>query len=237
MRKKLTATLCALAVFATAGTALAIVTYPVAIFNFTNPNDINSFQKVAGGSKCVKKLRAQVALGINVGDTSPTCAFRTSVIADSQDTSPSQQISATVSWEKKTPVKQQRKLYLSVLTRASATGHYELRIVPVKQKWALIRDPDGAAPATTMASGTLKKIKPGATKPNTLLLQTFAGTGTSVSVFAQIDGVTVLNSVDTGSSPPAGRFNEVAVGSKTGASALDMLGSFDDITISVPSPF
>lgn len=237
MRKKLISTLCALGVLASAGTAQAVVTYPVAIFDFTNPNDINSFQKVAGGGKCVKKLRPQVALGINVGDTSPTCAFRTSVIADSQDTSPSQQIQSTVSWEKKTPRNQQRKLYLSVLTRASATGHYELRIVPVKQKWALIRDPDGAAPATTMASGTLKRIKPGATKPNTLLLQTFAGTGTAVSVYAQINGIVVLNSVDTGATPPAGRYNEIAVGSKTGASALGMLGTFDDVTIQVPSPF
>lgn len=237
MRKKLTATLCAVAILATAGTALAVVTYPVAIFNFTNPNDLNSFQKVGGGGKCVKKLRPQVALGINVGDASPVCAFRTSVIADSQDTSPSQQISSTVSWEKKTPRNMQRKLFLSVLTRASSSGHYELRIVPVKQRWALIRDPDGPAPATTLASGTLKKIKPGATKPNSLLLQTFAGSGTSVSLFAQINGVTIINSVDTGPTPPAGRFNEIAVGSKTGAAAMGMLGSFDDVTVSVPSPF
>lgn len=236
MRRNLTAIICALGVLATAGTALAI-TYPVAIFNFTNPNDVNSFQKVTGTNKCLKKLRSQMALGINVGDASPVCAFRTSVIADSQDTSPSQEIQATVTWEKKTTLKQQRKLFLGVLTRASATGHYELRIVPVKRRWALIRDPDGSPPPATMASGTLRSIKPGATKTNLLLLRSFAGTGTSVTLLAQINGVSVFNSTDTEASPPRGRFNEVAVGNKTGAAAAGMLGTFDDITVRVPSPF
>ncbi len=71
MRTKLTATLTTVAALACAATVLAAGSIPVAIFTFENPNDINSFQKTAGGTKCLKKLRPQAALGINVGEHEP----------------------------------------------------------------------------------------------------------------------------------------------------------------------
>lgn len=237
MRKKLTATIAGIAVLAMAATALAVGTIPVAIFAFTDPGDANSFQKTAGGAKCVKKVRPQAALGINVGDASPVCVFRTSVVADSGNTAPSQEIQATVSYEKKTSVKVRKKLFLSVLTRINATGHYELRIVPTKQRWTVIRDPDGPAPAANLASGILKSIKPGATKPNSLLLRSFDGSGGASTVLAQVNGLTVYNASDVAPSQPTGKFNGIAVGNKTGAAATGMKGSFDNITVRVPSPF
>ncbi len=237
MRPKLTTLLSTLAVLAVAGTAYAAGSIPVAIFAFADANDINSFQQVAGGSKCVKKVRPAGAMGINVGDSSPACAFRTSVIADSGDVSPSQEISAAASFEAKTPVKAQRKLYLSVLTRANGTGHYELRIIPAKQRWMLMRDPEGSAPAAVLASGILKTIKPKAVKANRLLLRTFSGAGGAIAVTAAINGAQVYNSSDVAPAPPIGKFNEVAVGNKAGTSALGMQGTFDDVTVSVPSPY
>lgn len=237
MRTKLTALLTTAAVLATAATAFAAGVIPVAIFTFENPNDINSFQKTAGGAKCLKKIRPQAALGINIGDASPVCSFRTSVIADSGDLSPSQEIQTSATWEKKTPKNLQAKLFVGVQTRANATGHYELRVVPVKKRWILLRDPNGAAPATTLAAGLLKSIKPGATKPTNLLLRTFAGPTGGVAVTAVVNGAQVFNASDLAPDPPSGRFNGISVGSKTGATGLGMRGTFDDITVRVPSPF
>jgi hypothetical protein len=236
MRNRLTFAICALAVLATAAVAHAAGPVPVAIFSFTDPGEANSFTKVAGG-KCAKKIRPAIALGINVKDTSPVCAFRTSVVAASDDTSPSQELQASVSYEQKTPPKLAKKLYLSVLTRASGTGHYELRLVPVKKRWLLIRDPEGTAPAAILASGTLNSIKPKPTKPNSILLRTFAGLGGAIAVTAQVNGLNVYNASDVAPSPPSGKFNEIALGNKAGASAMGMMGTFDNVTVRVPNPF
>jgi hypothetical protein len=235
-KKTLIAAITACSLFAGVASALAAGTIPVAVYNFENPNDINSFQKLSGGGKCTKALRGSGALGVNVGDASPACAFRTSVIADSDDTSPSFQIQASVGYEKKTPVKQQRKLYLSVFSRASASGSYELRIVPSKQKWYVLRDRDGAAPPQNLKSGTFKKIKAAPGKLNTLVLQTFEVAG-GVSILGQINGRNVYVATDTEANPPHGRYNGIGVGNKTGASALGMLGSFDNVTVSIPRNF
>jgi hypothetical protein len=236
MKKTLIAAITACSLFAGVASALAAGTIPVAIYNFDNPNDINSFQKLSGGAKCTKKLTGGGAMGISVGDTSPACTFRTSVIADSDDLSPSFQIQASVSYDKKTPATAQRKLYLSVFSRASTTGSYELRIVPSKQKWYVLRDRDGAQAPQNLGSGTFKKIKAAPGKANTLVLQTFEVAG-GVSILGQINGRNVYVATDTEASPPHGRFNGVGVGSKTGASALGMLGTFDGVTVSIPRNF
>jgi hypothetical protein len=236
MRKRLLTTLTAFALLAGAGTAFGAGLIPVAIYNFDNPSDITSFQRLTGGSKCVTKLRPQAALGINVGDTSPACVYRSSVIADSDDTSPSFAIQAVGSVEKKTSKKLQRKVYLSLQTRLSATGRYELRIVPAKQKWSVLRDPEGPVGARVLASGTSKQIRPKPGKPTPMFLQTLAA-GAGVGIVAQINGRNVFVAQDDEANPPRGRYNGLATGSKTGASALGMLGTFDNITVSIPRNF
>ena len=87
-----------------------------------------------------------------------------------------------------------------------------------------------------MASGTTKQIKPVAGKPVPLFLQTLES-GSGVSIVAQVNGHNVFVGQDNQPNPPRGRDNGVAVGNKTGASALGMLGTFDDITVSVPRNF
>jgi hypothetical protein len=157
-RTKLTAALCALAVMTTAGLASASI--PVAVFPFTNQSDLSSIIKIIGG-KCVPNVTGGYMVA-KVPDASPECAFRTSVISDSSDTAPTQDIQAAAGYTPKTPTTARAKLYVSVLARLSATGRYELRIVPTKQRWSLIRDPDGPDPPVVLKSGTGKFIKPGA---------------------------------------------------------------------------
>jgi hypothetical protein len=233
MRLKLTAALCSLAVLGTAGAAYA-GEIPVAIYPFTDPGDAAKFSKVKG-TKCSRKPVA-MALSIKVGANTPQCAFRSSVIADSDDTSPSIDLSANATYSAKTPANLKNKLYVSLLTRASANEHYELRVSPAKQRWSLLRDPAGTAPEAVLKSGAAKFIKINPAKPNTLRLRTFAIAG-GVSVIAQINGQTVFTQIDGAPQPPAGKFNEIAVGNKTAASGSGMVGVFDDVSIRVPSPF
>jgi hypothetical protein len=234
--KRLITALSAFAALTGAASALAVGTIPVAVYNFDNATDIASFQKLAGGGKCMTKVRTAGALGVNIDDASPSCVFRTSVIADSDDLSPRFQIQASASFDPRVTTKLRNKLYLSVVSRASATGAYELRIVPMKQRWMMIRDRDGAAGPEVLKSGKIKKIKPKPNKPVPLLLQTFES-GTGVGIVAQVNGRTVYVATDFEANPPRGRYNGVAVGSKTGASGDGMLGTFDDITVSIPRNF
>jgi hypothetical protein len=233
MKLKLTAALCSLAVLGVVGAAYA-AEIPVAIYPFTDPGDAAKFSKVKG-TKCSRKPIA-MAMSIKVGVGTDECAFRSSVIADSDDTSPSLDLTASATFGAKTPANLKNKLYVAVLTRASANEHYELRVSPTKQRWSLLRDPAGVGPEAVLKSGVAKFIKINPAKPNALRLRTFAA-GASVSVIAQINGQTVYSEIDAAPSAPAGRFNELAVGNKTAAPGAGMVGVFDDVSIRVPSPF
>lgn len=258
-RTKLTAALCALAVLTTAGLASASI--PVAVFPFTNQSDLSSIIKVIGG-KCTPNVTGGYMV-VKVPDSSPECAFRTSVVADSSDTAPTQDIQASAGYTPKTPATARAKLYVSVLARLSASGRYELRVVPTKQRWSLIRDPDGTPPPVVLKTGTGKFIKPGAggvatTKPTTpsksasaaakatpkatktpaanILRLRVSGSAESTTIVATINGTSVFSGPDPNSGAPVGRFNGIAVGNKTGKAATGMIGAFDNVTIRVPNP-
>lgn len=261
-RTKLTAALCALAVLSTAGLASASI--PVAVFPFTNQSDLSSIIKVVGG-KCTPNVTGGYMV-VKVQDASPECAFRTSVVADSSDTAPTQDIQASAGYTPKTLTTARAKLYVSVLARLSATGRYELRVVPAKQRWSLIRDPDGVPPPVVLKTGVGKFIKPGAagvaapkpTKPTTptksasaaatatpkatkspaanILRLRVSGSAEQAIIVATINGTAVFSGPDPNASAPVGRFNGIAVGNKTGKAATGMIGAFDNVTIRVPNP-
>ena len=230
MKRKLTAAICSVAVLG-AGAAYA-AEVPVAIYPFTSPGDAALFIKVKGG-KCSRKPVAGL-LSIKLGSDSSECAYRSSVIADSSDTSPSFDLSANASYSAKTPSTLKNKLYTALLTRASVNEHYELRVVPAKQRWIMLRDPAGSGAEAVLKSGAAKFIKLNPAKPNALRLRTFAIAG-GISVIAQINGKTVYSAVDSSPQPPAGKFNEIAVGSKSGATGSGMIGLFDDVSIRIPA--
>jgi hypothetical protein len=225
MKHKLTLALCALAVLGGTVSAAYAAEIPVAIYPFTDPGDAAKFFKVKG-TKCSRKPLAG-AMNIKLGADTAECAYRSSVIADSTDTSPSVDVSANATYSAKTPTTLKNKLYVGVLTRASANEHYELRVIPAKQRWIVFRDPAGSGGETALKSGA---------EPNALRLRTFAISG-GVSVIAQINNQTIYSAIDSAPQPPAGRYNELSVGSKTGAAAPGMVGVFDDVSIRVPSPF
>jgi hypothetical protein len=234
MKHKLTLALCAMAVLGGTVSAAYAAEIPVAIYPFTDPGDAAKFFKVKG-TKCSRKPLAG-AMNIKLGADTAECAYRSSVIADSTDTSPSVDVSANATYSAKTPTTLKNKLYVGVLTRASANEHYELRVIPAKQRWIVFRDPAGSGGETALKSGAAKFIKVNPAKPNALRLRTFAISG-GVSVIAQINNQTIYSAIDSAPQPPAGRYNELSVGSKTGAAAAGMVGVFDDVSIRVPSPF
>lgn len=242
MRRKLTATICALTVLGTTGLALA-APIPIAVFSFSNSGDLSSFFKIAG-DKCSKKLRPQMAMGINVGAGTSECVLRDSVVSSSDDPAPNQDIQATVTYDPKTPSKLQKKLFLAVVVRASNSGAsgtpsgYELRIVPNTRRWVLIRR-GGSGPSAVLRSGNGTFIKTQPNKLNILRLRVFgsgSGSTATASLIAQVNGQSVFAGADPTPGPPAGRFNGVAVGNKANRPGAGMLGSFDDVTIRIPNP-
>jgi hypothetical protein len=234
MKAKLTLALCAVAVLGGTVAAARAAEVPVAIYTIADPGDAAKFFKVKG-TKCSRKAVGG-AMNIKLGTGTAECAYRSSVIADSTDNSPNIDISANATYSAKTPSTLKNKLFVGVLTRASANEHYELRVIPAKQRWIVLRDPAGAGAEAVLKSGPAKFIKVNPAKPNALRLRTFVTAG-GISVIAQVNGQTVYSAVDGASQPPAGRYNELAVGSKTGAAASGMVGVFDDVAIRVPSPF
>ena len=165
MPRKLIATTFALAALATGALAHAGV-LPVAVFNFATAAELTSFSKI-DGTACQTKLRPSKALGINLGNGATQCLYRSSVISDSGATSPDQDIEAAVGYEAKTPKAMLPKMFLSVFTRANASGRYEFQINPSSQTWTLIRDPEGTGVAEPLKNGTSKLIRtgPAPTKP------------------------------------------------------------------------
>src|SRR5712691_11296738 len=92
MRLKLTIISACAATLLAASTAYGAVT--VALYSFATADDVNAFQKVTGNA-CTKKLKNQ-AMYLGIGRGTNSCGFRTSVLADSSDTLPDQQLIATV---------------------------------------------------------------------------------------------------------------------------------------------
>jgi hypothetical protein len=233
MRTKLTALIVACAALAAAAIAQA-APIPVAVYAFATQDDVNAFQKVFG-TKCSKKWSGNQALGILVGAGTTNCVLRSSVVADSSDTTPDQQISATANLASGGSSKQQKKAFVGVGVRQSEEAGYFLRVLPFARKWQVLRDPKGGGGLTPMASGTGKFIRMGK-KPNTLQLRAFDRGTTTTQLQAVVNGTSVVSTNDAAADQPDGRRTVVTDGVKAGEGA-GVSGVFDDVSIRVPNPF
>ena len=184
---------------------------------FATQDDVNAFQKVFG-AKCSKKWSGNQALGILVGADTTNCILRSSVVADSSDVAPDQQISGTANLASGGSAKQQRKAFVGVGVRQSEEAGYYLRVLPFARKWQVLRDPKGGAGATPMASGTGKFIRMGK-KPNNLQLQAFDRGTTTTQLLAMVNGRAVLSTSDAAADQPDGRRNVLTDGVKAGVGA------------------
>ncbi len=233
MRTKLTALILACAALATAAIAQA-APIPVAVYAFATQDDVNAFQKVFG-AKCSKKWSGNQALGILVGAGTTNCILRSSVVADSSDVTPDQQIAATATLASGGSAKQQRKAFVGVGVRQSEEAGYFLRVLPFARKWQVLRDPKGAAGPTPMAAGTGKFIRMGK-KANSIQLQAFDRGTTTTALVAVVNGRPVLSTNDGATDQPDGRRTVLTDGVKAGEGA-GVSGVFDDVAIRVPNPF
>lgn len=233
MRTKPTALIVACVALAAAAIAQA-APIPVAVYAFATQDDVNAFQKVFG-TKCTKKWSGNQALGILVGADTTNCILRSSVVGDSSDVAPDQQITATANLASGGTPKQQRKAFVGVGVRQSEEAGYYLRVLPFARKWQVLRDPKGAGGPTPMATGTGKFIRMGA-KPNSLQLQAFDRGTTSTQLLAVVNGRAVVSTNDAAADQPDGRRTVVTDGVKAGLGA-GVSGVFDDVSIRVPNPF
>ncbi len=233
MRTKLTALVVTAAALA-AGAAADAAPIPVVTYTFQSQDDVNAFQKVLGTS-CKRKWAGNQALGIGVGNNTNSCAYRTSVVADSSDQYADQGMVATVTAAGGTP-KLQKKTFVGVGVRRSDNAGYVLRILPSAHKWQYLRDPKGAAPAKLEASGSGKFIKVAA-KPNVIAIRAFSFGGNSTSVIASVNGNSVVSSTDSGADQPDGRQTTVIAGAKGSGAGTGITGIFDNVMVQVPNPF
>jgi hypothetical protein len=234
MRTKLTALLVTVATVAAGGVAAQAAPIPVAVYTFQSKEDVSAFHKVFG-EKCKRKWQGNERLSVNVGRSTNSCAFRSSVLGDSSDTKPDHGMVATVGVSGGTP-KLRRKAFAGVEVRQSDNAGYALRVLPNLRKWQFLRDPEGSAGPKVQAVGSGKFIRLGA-KPNLIAIRAFSRGGASTSIIASVNGRTVVSTTDSGQDQPSGRRTVVTAGKKGSGAATGVMGLFDNVTIQVPNPF
>lgn len=252
MRTKLTVAIVTCATLAAAAaTHAAPIT--VALYGFDTAADVAAFQSLSGTSKCTRKWRHTApstttkgkttttaapsgAMGVTLGAGTNACVLRTSVVADSSDVAPDQIVTATASLGAGGTPKLQSKAYVGVSVRASDTAGYELRVLPIRQKWQVIRDPKGAPPPAVMAAGSGKFVRTGQ-KPNSIAIRAFDFGTTSTNLVATVNGQSVVSTTDAATDQPDGRRNGVSVGVKGTGAGTGIVGVFDLVQIQVPNPF
>jgi hypothetical protein len=231
-RTKLTALIVACAALA-AGAVAHAAPIPVALYQFQSQDDVNAFHKVFG-DVCKRKWAGNQAMSIAVREGN-SCAYRSSVIADSSDQYADLGMVATTTVGGGTP-KLQSKSFVGVGVRRSDNAGYVLRVLPNKHKWQYFRDPQGAGGPKLEASGSGKFIKVGS-KPNVIAIRAFARGGTATSVIATVNGRGVVSATDSAADQPDGRQTVVTAGAKGSGSGAGIMGVFDDVTVQVPNPF
>jgi hypothetical protein len=234
MKTKLTALFVTVVALSAGAVAAHAAPIPVATYTFQSQDDVNAFQKV-GGDSCKRKWSGNQALGIGVGNSTNSCTFRSSVVADSSDQYADQGMNATTSVGGGTP-KLQKKSFVGVGVRYSSTAGYTLRVLPNAHKWQYLRDPQGAPPPKLEASGTGKFIKVGS-KPNVITIRAFSYGGTSTSVVGVVNGHNVVSTSDSATDQPDGRQTVVSAGVKGSGAGTGVTGTFDDVSVLVPNPF
>jgi hypothetical protein len=232
MRTKLTALLVTVAALA-AGTVAHAAPIPVASYTFQGQDDVNAFQNV-GTTGCKRSWVKNQALGLTVGKTGSTCAYRSSVVGDSSSAYSDQGMLATATVGGG-GTKAAAKSMVGVGVRYSSSASYVLRVLPNKHKWQYFRDPKGAAPPKLESSGSGKFIKI-ASKPNVIALRAFSFGGTSTSVIGSVNGNNVVSLTDSSADQPDGRQTVLVSGVK-GGSGTGVMGVFDNVTVQVPNPF
>lgn len=235
MRTKLTVGAVMAALFAAAAAAQA-GPITVALYRFSSAGEVSSFYKVAG-KKCKRKWRKHKSLGVNVGAKTKRCVLRSSVVGDSSDPGPDQEMAAAVNLAAPTPAKLRPRIYLGVAVRQNDQTGYELRVRPSARKWQVLRDPRGTAGPTVIAAGTGKFIRQGVGVRNVLTLRAFDYGSNAVSLLAKVNRKKVFSSKDSNPDIPNGRRTVLTIGAKGRASANRAVGSFDNVAIRVPNPF
>jgi hypothetical protein len=231
-RTKLTALLVACAALA-AGAVAHAAPIPVAVYTFQGQDDVNAFQKVFG-DKCKRKWAGNQAMSIMVREGN-SCAYRSSVVADSSDQYADQGMVATITVSGGTR-KLQSKSFVGVGVRRSDTASYVFRILPNKHKWQYFRDPKGSAGPKLVHAGSGKFVKLGS-KANVIGLRAFSRGGSTTSVIASVNGHNVVSLTDSGPDQPDGRQTVVTSGAKGSGAGTGITGVFDNVTVQVPNPF
>ena len=223
-RTTLTLVLAALGIYA----AVAVAEVVVYTNDMGSEAEFRQILRSGGGKRCDKKYRdkSKVMLA-SVKKTPTTCSFRPPVQGD--DELPNQGVAVDGKILKETPKFLRNKAFIEATVRAGGGGTgYSIRIYPQKQRYELIRGPEGGGFPARGESKAIKKIN----EKNRI--EVFA---TGAEVTAVVNGKEVAKINDTNPGQVEGRKIRFAIGSGSQRDTeKSVVGTFKRIAVSVPDP-
>jgi hypothetical protein len=185
--------------------------------------------KLAGAS-CTRG-GSEGALRVAIGKRTDSCAYRTPVIGRDLE------IAATERLLSGTPKAALQKSYLALELRAGAGAKYQLLVFPLQRKAQLVKVT--AAGSEYLAIQKDLKTVMGVNKANALRLRAInVGSGPErgqAKITAFLGGVLVAEATDEATGELTGGASAVAIGAIKNADGV--IGSVDDVSVRVPSPF
>lgn len=211
------------AALAVAATATAAVT--VYDNNFSTRTEFGEIAKSGGGKRCDRKYRKKSnAMRASVEQGPTTCSFRPPVQGDGE--LPNHVATLDGKILKSTPNSVRGRAFVEISLRSGGGGvGYFLRVFPEKQRFELIRGPDGGGGGFP-ARGESRAIKP-INKRNKLRL-----TAAGADIRATVNGEEVASVTDSDPGQVTGRKVRFAVGNDK-QSGKDVSAVFKRISVGV----
>lgn len=219
--KRLISTSVLFLVLLAAATALANVT--VFKTSFQSRSDFEAIRGLSGPSKqCQRDWRDKSALGVMAKGGPVDCAVSAPVMGDSKQ--PDIRVRAIAKVNKDTDKKVRRTAYMGVIVRASATGGYELRVIPKARTFELLRGGE------VVQSDRNKAIE-GLAKKNRLQV-----TAEGDTITAKINGERIAAFKDKDAKKVEGRGSGLSFGNEGSSKKGREVAFFDKLKVQVPTP-
>jgi hypothetical protein len=189
---------------------------------FSNRAAYRDVGKLGGKKACDHDFKKGGAARLTVKKAQHSCAFRPPVVGDSE--LPNHDVTVVGKVADATKRAARGRAFIEVAVRVGAGGRYSLRVFPQKQRFELVRAPEGGEFPAAGRSNAINEVG----KRNTLRL---AAIGGEISAF--VNGEEVARITDSNLGEVTGRKVHFGLGNAKDT-PKDVVGSFKRVTVSVP---